>query len=136
QARFGTADPVGEFSRMRSKIDSLDFVVNQKMGYTAGQHFMQMHDEFPQDERAVEALQARVAGLIRADKFGADISDTLEMAYSQLVAEGVITPVRDETPAFNPGLFGSSGNTSHVEAEQLSDEDLKRLLISHGMLSR
>jgi hypothetical protein len=102
----------------------------------ASRNFVDRHEDFPGDAASVAALQSRVAGLIRADKFGADISETMDLAYEQLVAEGVIRPTRDETPPVPPSLRGSTGTTSNVDAEQMSDEDLKRLLVSHGMLSR
>ena len=88
-------------------------------------------------------MESRIGGLMRSGNFGSEIPQMLDnlpqimdTAYSQLVAEGVIRPVRDETLAPNPSLTGSSGVSSHVDAERLNDEDLRRLLISHGMLSR
>jgi len=138
QQRFGSSDPVGELNYLRNKVDGLDYVVNTKLGFMASRNFLDRHADFPQDTRSVEALQARAVGLIRADQYGSDIGDTLDMAYEQLIAEGVITPSRDDTVAFNPALTGSGGVSSgaNIDAERLSDADLKQLLISHGMLSR
>ena len=99
----------------------------------AGRNFMDRHEDFPQNERAVEALQARAVGLIRANQFGTDISETLDIAYSQLVAEGVIKPDRDETYAPPPRLTGSTGVNSVVDPEQLNDADLKTYMRSRGM---
>jgi hypothetical protein len=100
----------------------------------AGKHFAERHEEFPSDDPgAVAALQARVVGLIRADKFGADISETMELAYEQLIGEGIIRPIRDETPPVPPSLSGASGVNSVVDPETLNDADLKAYMRSRGM---
>lgn len=136
QIRFGVQDPVGAFNQMRQSADSAQFVAHTQLGYQASQTFLARHDDFPDAPRAIEALQARVVGLIRNEQYGADISDTIDMAYSQLVAEGVIRPVRDETLAPNPSLTGSGARTGFgsVDPDSMSTGDLEKLLRSRGMI--
>ena len=141
QARFGVTDPVAAFGQMRADQEYLQTLLHHKFGALAIQNFLNRHDNFPQDADAASAMESRIGGLMRSGKFGAEVPQMLDnlpqimdTAYSQLTAEGVIKRVRDDTVAPNPSLTGSGGTTSHVEAENMSDEDLKRLLISHGML--
>lgn len=131
QHRFGTADPVGDFNRMRAQID--DF--NQQAVVAS---FTAQHADFPGGPDAARNLTDRFNQL-RASGFPFTV-DTLNYAYSQALADGSIKPLEanaEEREIPNPSLTGSSGGQMPddiARADQMSDADLEKLLRSRGVL--
>lgn len=132
--RFGIGDPEAvpaRFNEMYEKVTALD-------GQTLAAGFVNNHPEFPQDAEAAKALTERVKMLRGA---GHPVSpDTMELAWSQLVNEGTVKPIDDDTKdddELPPSLQGGGTQISPSElqkAENMSDRELQAFLKSKGML--
>lgn len=104
--------------------------------------FKMSHPDYPATPEAAEMLGERVK------QYGTEWdSATLHRAYKDLVEEGKIEPLKTEEqqpqqkqfsgPA--PALSGSGSESvvgEEVDADSLTDEQLERILIKKGMLSR
>lgn len=135
--RFGIQDRTQvpqQFAQMRQDVEEMH-------GSMLANQFLQQHyEEFPATPDAAAKLRGRVEELQKTG-FPTTI-DTMNLAWSQLVSSGAIKPMekkqeehRDEPPP-SMGGSGSSIATEEIKkAENMTDEDLKKFLISKGMLS-
>ncbi len=134
--RFGLPDPSqvpAHFQRMNAEIE-------KNRGDSLGMQFIQQHyQDFPASPESAQVLADRVKQL---NEQGHPFTlDTMNLAYSQLVDSGKITPLEQkaaEENEPNPSLSGAGAAIADAEiqkAETMSDDDLRKYLISKGMLS-
>ena len=132
--RFGLGDPSqvpGYFTNMANSISVME-------GQMLAGQFLQRHDDFPQSAESAKAVREQFQ-VLQQQGYPAT-ADTMDMAYQQLVNAGRIKPVElqpEPEPETNPSLGGSGSiinDTEIAKAEQMSNEDLEKLLRSKGLL--
>jgi hypothetical protein len=126
--RYGTDDPVGLISGVVNKTYE-----QRQLDVTNA--FLNDHPDFPVGQEAAAAMAEKVRELTAA---GMPYNETLmDYAYWKLQSEGVIEPKRRESRRSAEPATGEPTEVQLQEeakaAEQMSDDDLQKLLEDKGM---